>query len=146
MQLEVAKAVIEAEKDARVAAAQAMGQALSRANRKVWGDPESVKKMSESLLRGQQVGSRLDRVASNMPDPVRSPVGSARARLTEAKGEGTESGPKPSKELTEPEKSAWLDEVLTGNVPLGTFLFFVEQFTGVVRLSIGVHYRLRKCR
>lgn len=83
VQLEVAKAVIEADKEAKVAAAQAMGQAFASANMTIWGDPESVKRMSESFLKGQQFGSLVDGVSANLPESVRGLVESALGKLQE---------------------------------------------------------------
>ena len=81
VQLEIAKAMIEADKDAKVAAAQAMGQAFASANMTIWGDPESVKRMSESFLKGQQFGSLIDGASNSLPDSVRGLMESAMGRL-----------------------------------------------------------------
>ncbi|WP_394796654.1 hypothetical protein [Armatimonas sp.] len=81
VQLEIAKAMIEADRDAKIAAAQAMGQAFANANMTIWGDPESVKRMSESFLKGQQFGALVDGASTNLPDSVRGLMESAMGRL-----------------------------------------------------------------
>jgi uncharacterized membrane protein YqiK len=81
VQLEIARAMIEADKDARVAAAQALGQAFASANMTIWGDPESVRRISDSFLKGQQTSALIEGVTSNLPDSVRTLMEGALGKL-----------------------------------------------------------------
>jgi flotillin len=84
MQVDLAR--IEAEKQIRIAAAQAFGEAMASAKMTVWGDPETVRKMSESFFRGQQFGYLADGLVNNMPDGVKEILGQASAALQQAVG------------------------------------------------------------
>ncbi|MGH2618253.1 MAG: SPFH domain-containing protein, partial [Thermomicrobiales bacterium] len=66
--LQVDLARIEAEKEIRIAAAHAFGEALASAKMTVWGDPETATRMAESFFKGQQFGYLADGVMNNMPD------------------------------------------------------------------------------
>ena len=66
--LQVDLAKIDAEKQVRIAAAQAFGDAMASAKMTVWGDPDTVQRMSESFFKGQQFGYLADGLITNMPD------------------------------------------------------------------------------
>lgn len=65
LQVELAK--IEAEKQARIAAAEAFGEAMAKANITVWGDPDALKKMSNSFGIGQSAGYLMDGLNASLP-------------------------------------------------------------------------------
>jgi hypothetical protein len=79
--LQVDLAKIEAEKQIRIAAAQAFGEAMASAKMTVWGDPGTVQRMSESFFKGQQFGYLADGLINNMPDGVKELIGQAGATV-----------------------------------------------------------------
>ncbi|MES2462982.1 MAG: hypothetical protein V4671_20550, partial [Armatimonadota bacterium] len=95
VQLEIARMVIEADKDARIAAAEAMGKAFASANMTIWGDPESVKKMSESFLKGQSTSALFEGALANLPQPMREMMNGAIDRFVQAPGSDAVSVPAP---------------------------------------------------
>jgi uncharacterized membrane protein YqiK len=80
--LQVDLARIEAEKEIRIAAANAFGEAMASAKMTVWGDPQTVQKMSESFFRGQQFGFLVDGLVTHTPDGVRDALGAAIGQVT----------------------------------------------------------------
>ena len=80
--LQVDLAKIEAEKEIRIAAAQAFGEAMASAKMTVWGDPGTVQKMSESFFRGQQFGYLVDGLVTHTPDGVKDAIGAAIEQVT----------------------------------------------------------------
>ena len=79
--LQVDLAKIEAEKQVRIAAAQAFGEAMASAKMTVWGDPDTVQRMSESFFKGQQFGYLTDGLMTNLPDGVKDLIGQAGATV-----------------------------------------------------------------
>ncbi|MFH0982031.1 MAG: SPFH domain-containing protein [Planctomycetota bacterium] len=65
LQVELAK--IAAERDARIAAAQAFGHALANAKMTLWGDPTAVQRMSTAFYQGQAVGMFADGLGKSLP-------------------------------------------------------------------------------
>ncbi len=90
--LQVDLARIDAEKQIRIAAAQAFGEAMASARMTVWGDPETAARMAESFFKGQQFGYLADGLINNTPDGVKdalSQVGAALQQMTGGKnGDG----------------------------------------------------------
>jgi flotillin len=70
-ELERALRTIEADRDARIAMAQAMGQALASAKMTIWSDPAAFARMTESFLQGQSYGQLLSGVSNAMPPDVK---------------------------------------------------------------------------
>ncbi len=56
-ELQVQLATIQAEKEAKIAAAQAMGEAMSKANLTVWGDPAALERVTSAFFQGQAIGA-----------------------------------------------------------------------------------------
>jgi len=54
---------------------------MASARMSVWGDPDSVQRMSESFFRGQQFGYLADGLMTNMPDGLKDAIGQAGAAL-----------------------------------------------------------------
>ncbi len=69
LQVELAK--INAEKEARIAAAEAIGRAFANARMQVWGDPESMSRMMDAFFRGQRNGHFLEGLSQGLPEEVR---------------------------------------------------------------------------
>jgi hypothetical protein len=69
-ELQVQLATIQAEKEAKIAAAKAMGEALAQANLNVWGDPTAVQQMAAAFFRGQAVGSFTSGLTGSLPPAV----------------------------------------------------------------------------
>jgi len=70
LQVELAK--IEAEKQARIASAEAAGKALAASHMTIYGDPQTAQKMMASLINGQSIGMFLDGVNQTLPPEVKS--------------------------------------------------------------------------
>ena len=69
-ELKVQLATIQAEKEAKIAAAKAMGEALAQANLNVWGDPTAVQQMTAAFFRGQAIGSFTNGLAGSLSPAV----------------------------------------------------------------------------
>ena len=71
-ELQVELARIAADKDARIAAAQAFGQAMAAAHVTLWGDPSTFEKMASAFYRGQAMGTLLDGLEKSVPADVKA--------------------------------------------------------------------------
>lgn len=69
-ELQVQLATIQAEKEAKIAAAKAMGEAMAKANITVWGDPAAVQRMTSAFYQGQAVSLFADGLASSLSPAV----------------------------------------------------------------------------
>ncbi len=69
LQVELAK--IAADKEARIAAAQAFGNALANAHMTLWGDPTAVARMSAAFFNGQATGMYADGVVRTLPEDLK---------------------------------------------------------------------------
>lgn len=69
-ELQVQLASIQAEKEAKIAAAQAMGDALAKANLTVWGDPTAVQRMASAFYQGQSMANFANGLSSQLPPEV----------------------------------------------------------------------------
>jgi flotillin len=74
--LQIALARIQAEKEIRIASAQALGTALSQSNMTIWGDPTTFQKMSSSFLEGQSYAHLAEGVLNGGPEGIRETLGS----------------------------------------------------------------------
>lgn len=79
LQVELAK--IEAEKQARIASAEAAGKALAAANMTIYGDPLTAQRMMSSMVQGQSMGMFIDGVNQTLPNEVKSLGGAGGAAL-----------------------------------------------------------------
>ena len=71
IEFETEKLRIEAQKEAQIAMAQAIGQALSNADFKVYGDPTTMGNMLSNLHRGLGLGVLADGLMLGAPDGVK---------------------------------------------------------------------------
>jgi uncharacterized membrane protein YqiK len=69
-ELQVQLATIQAEKEAKIAAAKAMGEAMAKANINVWGDPSAVERMTGAFFQGQAIGALNKGISTTMPPAV----------------------------------------------------------------------------
>jgi uncharacterized membrane protein YqiK len=67
-ELEVRRLEIAANRDARIAIAQAMGQALAAANMTIYGDPGTFQRMMGAFVNGQQQGRYVEGLLETVPD------------------------------------------------------------------------------
>ncbi|MFT4039333.1 MAG: SPFH domain-containing protein [Thermomicrobiales bacterium] len=79
--LQVDLARIEAEKQVRIAAANAYGEAMASAKMTVWGDPDTAARMAESFFKGQQFGYLTEGFMNNAPDGVKDALGQVGSAL-----------------------------------------------------------------
>ena len=87
IEFEKAKLQIEALKDVQIAIAQAIGQALSHADFKVYGDPNTMGNMIANLGKGLGLGALADGVLLGAPDGAKqmmSQVGNLAATVATA--------------------------------------------------------------
>ena len=66
---------LQAEKDARVAAAQAIAGAFAQADIKVFGDPTTMQRMLGQLFTGQATGTWMDGLNGSIPEEMKSLAG-----------------------------------------------------------------------
>jgi uncharacterized membrane protein YqiK len=71
LKFELEKLRIEADKQVRIAAAQALGQMLAKANMQIFGDPETMAKMSQRFMAAASFGSAADGLLSSLPPQAR---------------------------------------------------------------------------
>jgi flotillin len=67
LKFELEKFRIAAEKEIRIAAAQAMGQMLASAKMQIFGDPETMTRMSNQFMRAAGLGVAMDGLMKNLP-------------------------------------------------------------------------------
>jgi flotillin len=67
LKFELEKLRIQAEQVVRVAAAQAMGQMMGKAQMQIFGDPETMSRMSSNFMRAAGVGASVEGLMSTLP-------------------------------------------------------------------------------
>src|SRR5690606_12138413 len=82
LKFELEKFRIEAEKQIRIAAANAMGQMLAKAQMQIFGDPDTMFKMSQRFMTAAGVGNSIDGLLSNLPPEAQKLI----AKLTDKVG------------------------------------------------------------
>jgi uncharacterized membrane protein YqiK len=70
-ELQVELARIAAEKDARIAMAKSLGEALGKAEMTVWGDPTTLQSMTEAFYTGQAQGRYLKGLSASIPGEMK---------------------------------------------------------------------------
>jgi uncharacterized membrane protein YqiK len=75
LKFELEKLRIEAEKEVRIQAAQAMGNMLSKAQMQIFGDPETMAKMSNQFMRAASLGTAVDGMMKSLPDNTQEVLG-----------------------------------------------------------------------
>jgi flotillin len=80
--LQVDLARIDAEKQIRIEAARAFGAAMASAKMTVWGDPDTVSKISENFFRGQSFGFLADGLADTIPDALKATAADLAQKLS----------------------------------------------------------------
>lgn len=68
---ELDKLRIEADKQVRMAAAQALGNMLSKANMQIFGDPDTMAKMSSRFMNAASFGNSADGLLKSLPPDAR---------------------------------------------------------------------------
>src|SRR3954467_13128302 len=72
LKFELEKFRINAEREIRIAAAQAMSNMFARANMQIFGDPDTMAKMSMQFMRAASVGNAADGLLKTLPDEGKS--------------------------------------------------------------------------
>lgn len=67
LKFELEKLRIEADKQVRIAAAQAMAQMFGRANMQIFGDPSTMASMSQQFMKAAGYGAMADGLLSSLP-------------------------------------------------------------------------------
>lgn len=70
LKFELEKLRIDADRDVRIQAAQAMGNMLARANMQIFGDPDTMSRMSERFMRAASYGAAAEGLMKNLPPQV----------------------------------------------------------------------------
>jgi hypothetical protein len=81
LKFELEKFRIAAEKEIRIAAANAMGQMLAKAQMQIFGDPSTMAQMSDRFMRAASYGAAADGFFSNMPPQARQLLESIGTKL-----------------------------------------------------------------
>jgi len=72
LKFELEKLRIQAEKDVRVQAAVSMGNMLAKANMQIFGDPDTMAKMTERFMRAASWGTAADGLVSHLSPEVKA--------------------------------------------------------------------------
>jgi flotillin len=67
LKFELEKLRIDAEKEVRIQAAQAMGNMMSKAQMQIFGDPETMARMSNQFMRAASMGAAADGLLKSLP-------------------------------------------------------------------------------
>jgi flotillin len=67
LKFELEKLRINADREVRIAAAQAMGNMLAKAQMQVFGDPETMARMANQFMRAASVGAAADGLLKTLP-------------------------------------------------------------------------------
>jgi hypothetical protein len=67
LKFELEKRRIDADKEVRIAAAQALGNMLSKAQMQIFGDPETMSRMSTQFMRAASLGTAADGLLRTLP-------------------------------------------------------------------------------
>jgi uncharacterized membrane protein YqiK len=81
LDLQVELARIEAEKQARIAAANAAGQALAQAHMTIYGDPLTAQRMIAAITQGQSMGLFAQGASQTLPEGLKDAAGAGGAAL-----------------------------------------------------------------
>ena len=81
LKFELEKFRIAAEKEIRIAAANAMGQMLAKAQMQIFGDPNTMAQMSDRFMRAASYGAAADGFFSNLPPQARQLLESIGTKL-----------------------------------------------------------------
>ena len=84
LDFELGKLRIAADKDVRIAAATAMGNMLAKANMQIFGDPETMAKMSQRFMSAASIGSAADGFLRNLPPDAKRLVDGINGKLADA--------------------------------------------------------------
>ena len=96
LKFELEKMRIEAERDVRIQSANAMGNMLGKAQMQIFGDPDTMAKMSERFMRAASYGTAADGLLSHLSPEVRDVLGrlgsDVMAKLADKKAPGNGEG------------------------------------------------------
>ncbi|MEO6436083.1 MAG: SPFH domain-containing protein [Tepidisphaeraceae bacterium] len=112
LKFELEKLRIDAEKQVRIAAAQALSTMLAGANMQIFADPETMTRMSENFMRAASLGNSVDGLLRTMPargqellSQLASSVGSVLKPAPE-QGNGNADQPAPARPAEQPKPPA----------------------------------------
>jgi uncharacterized membrane protein YqiK len=83
LNFEIDKLRIAADKDVRVAAAESLGQMLSKANMQIFGDPETMAKMSSRFMSAATMGNAADGFLKSLPPEAKQLVDRIHGKLAD---------------------------------------------------------------
>jgi uncharacterized membrane protein YqiK len=82
LKFEIEKLRIEADKQVRIAAAQALGNMLAKANMQIFGDPETMARMSQQFMRAASMGTAVDGLLKTLPPQGQELLGRVASAVT----------------------------------------------------------------
>ncbi len=83
LNFEIDKLRIAADKDVRIAAAASLGQMLSKANMQIFGDPETMAKMSSRFMTAATMGNAADGFLKSLPPEAKQLVDRIQGKLAD---------------------------------------------------------------
>ncbi len=83
LDFEINKLRIAADKDVRVAAAEALGHMLAKANMQIFGDPETMAKMSSRFMSAATIGNATDGFLKSLPPEAKKLVDRIQGKLSD---------------------------------------------------------------
>jgi flotillin len=75
LKFELEKLRIDADKEVRIAAAHALGNMLAKANMQIFGDPETMARMSSQFMRAASLGTAVDGLMKTLPSQGKELIG-----------------------------------------------------------------------
>ena len=97
LKFELEKLRIDAERDVRIAAAQAMGNMLAKAQMQIFGDPATMAMMSQRFMQAASLGTAVDGMLTGLPPQGREMLTNIAsmlaAQIKAANGHGNGHGP-----------------------------------------------------
>jgi len=81
LKFELEKKRIDAEREVRIEAAKAMGNMLGKANMQIFGDPETMSRMSHNFMRAASLGLAAEGLLTNLPPMAKDLIGKLSTNL-----------------------------------------------------------------
>lgn len=84
IKFELEKLRIDADKQVRIAAAEALGNMLAKAQMQIFGDPETMTRMSAQFMRAASMGTMVDGLLKTLPEEGKAVLGNVVASVADS--------------------------------------------------------------
>lgn len=84
IKFELEKLRIDADKQVRIAAAEALGNMLAKAQMQIFGDPETMTRMSAQFMRAASMGTMVDGLLKTLPEEGKAVLGNVVATVADS--------------------------------------------------------------